>query len=82
MKIFERIVDGRIRDIVLLSSSQCGFVIGSIGVHQGSALSPLLFSGPRHEAGQTLKKKKKKMMMMMMMMMIAALLRFKTKFNL
>ncbi|VDP07426.1 unnamed protein product [Heligmosomoides polygyrus] len=26
MKIFERIVDGRIRDIVQLSSNQCGFV--------------------------------------------------------
>ncbi|VDO64051.1 unnamed protein product [Heligmosomoides polygyrus] len=28
MKIFERNVDGRIRDIVQLSSSQCGFVAG------------------------------------------------------
>uniref|UniRef100_A0A183FKK7 Reverse transcriptase domain-containing protein n=1 Tax=Heligmosomoides polygyrus TaxID=6339 RepID=A0A183FKK7_HELPZ len=28
MKIFERIVDGRIRDIVQLSSNQCGFVAG------------------------------------------------------
>ncbi|VDO69908.1 unnamed protein product [Heligmosomoides polygyrus] len=28
MKIFERTVDGRIRDIVQLSSNQCGFVAG------------------------------------------------------
>ncbi|VDP07994.1 unnamed protein product [Heligmosomoides polygyrus] len=28
MKIFERIVDGRVRDIVQLSSNQCGFVAG------------------------------------------------------
>ncbi|VDO82785.1 unnamed protein product [Heligmosomoides polygyrus] len=28
MKIFERVVDGRIRDIVQLSSNQCGFVAG------------------------------------------------------
>ncbi|VDP04302.1 unnamed protein product [Heligmosomoides polygyrus] len=28
MKIFERIVDGRIRDVVLLSTNQCGFANG------------------------------------------------------
>ncbi|VDP15909.1 unnamed protein product [Heligmosomoides polygyrus] len=72
MKIFERIVDGRIRDVVQLSTNQvvlsmqytpqfpksllsgCGYStlvrVGTsvefpifVGVHQGSALSPLLF---------------------------------------
>ena len=28
MKIFERIVDARVRDIVQLSTNQCGFVAG------------------------------------------------------
>ncbi|VDO31651.1 unnamed protein product [Heligmosomoides polygyrus] len=28
MKIFERIVDGRIRDVTQLSTNQCGFVAG------------------------------------------------------
>ncbi|VDO89274.1 unnamed protein product [Heligmosomoides polygyrus] len=38
MKIFEGVVDGRIRDIVQLSSNQCGFVAGCGTIHAARLL--------------------------------------------
>ncbi|VDO22028.1 unnamed protein product [Heligmosomoides polygyrus] len=46
MKIFERIVDGRTRDIVQLSSNQCGFAAG-YGTVDAIHAAHLLLEAPR-----------------------------------